>query len=221
MNVAPVASVEHCVLRPIMALTDSPDSFVYIEPMTGDGPDASADSALLGVNALATIRLAAEQIEVLLAEGSPANAIVPVSAAALLDKDAADPIAAACQALPREIRERLVFEVLGLASSFAPSQADDIAIVLYPCCRFYTARVDPQTADLKLLTACNFAGAAIDLGDQPWPDEVVRPILTTFVENAARNRLTVFVHRIGTPEIIGLAADLGVTYADGKGFEST
>lgn len=199
-------SVERRALRSLIPLGEAEASYAYAEPPPGSETGEAAFTA---------IGQAVERIGELAAEGAMTQVLVPIDAAILLDAQAAARFGEICEALPQDVRDRLLFEVTGLTESFSQAEADDIAIILYPHCHAYIARVASAAADFKLLTTCNFAGVAIDLGGRPWPEDEARPALAAFVEKSVANRLTSFLHGVDAPELVDLARETGVNYADG------
>jgi hypothetical protein len=142
--------------------------------------------------------------------------VIPLDGPSLANKLVASSFTRFCRSLTDGQREHLMFEVTGVdLTKDSMSLLDDTAIILFTYCSSYIIRVLPKNTNLRLVATNNYAGVSIDLRNKPWPVDVVRPHITAFVANAARNRLSTMVHGIATAPLLEVVEAAGARYVDG------
>lgn len=206
---------------------------LYCRPSGTTGPDgvAMADEELLAVGTsgrtwrpeltlrvmLQTLEMAAARAGLMVNSGDDRKLIVPLNGSALTSREVASALTERCRQLSREVAQTLIFEVTNAEDDKSLSVLDEIAIILYPFCLTYSARIKPKTQNLKLYAACNYTGIALHLKDKPWPMKAVGGYFEDLTERAERNRLKAYCHGLGTPELVEAALAAGLRFVSGPG----
>lgn len=179
--------------------------------------DASGATNTINRTLMLTMEAAVERATALIRQSPDVKCIVPVNGAALHDKDTATQFTNYCRSYARHLSQTLIFEVVCISGSNAMSYLDEIAIILYPFCLTYSARITPKTQDLRLYATCNYSGIALDLKDKPWPMKAVGSYFDDLVRRSEQHRLKAYCHGLGSPELADAARQAGVRYLSGSG----
>lgn len=183
------------------------------EPGTDAGDEHRAAMDVLSILARVKSRLTRMETE---GADDAETLVIPLDGPSLANKLVASSFTRFCRTLTNGQRERLMFEVTGVdLTKDSMSLLDDTAIILFMYCSSYIIRVLPKNTNLRLVATNNYAGVSINLRNKPWPVDVVRPHITAFVANAARNRLSTMVHGVATAPLLEAVEAAGARYVDG------
>ena len=218
------------VPRPVVYLPEGRVQAFYAVPMkrTSDGEvlighDLLAqgvagerlDHGLLAANARRILNGAALKAKDMVLTGVMAPMIVPLNALALGLTEIASEFTETCREIDDDVRANFVFEVGNFPKKLPLSLIDDLAILMYPFCRYYLARPNVGQLDLKVFANTNFQGVALDFRDKPWPIGKAKPAIEKFFASAQRQRLSTYLHGVGSKEILEAAMACPFDFADG------
>jgi len=164
-----------------------------------------------------TLDMAAARAGLMVNTGDDRKLIVPVNGSALAHKGIASALTERCREFSRDIAQSIIFEVTNAEDDKSMAVLDEIAIILYPFCLTYSARIKPKTQNLKLYAACNYTGIALHLKDKPWPMKAVGGYFEDLTARTESNRLKAYCHGLGTPELVEAALAAGVRFVSGPG----
>ena len=182
-----------------------------------DGSDGRLlDQGLMEARLTTLMKAAAGKLIQNLAADSGKFVIVPLNALALEVESLTKVFGELCRSIPEEARTNLIFEVMNLPRTPPLEMVDNLAILLFPFCRFFIARPQPGCTDFTVFTNCNFQGVCFNLKNKPWPVDKIRPDLAAFKESAFAGRMATYLHGCATPEIVAAANGLGIEYLDGS-----
>jgi hypothetical protein len=182
------------------------------------GMSATVPRPRLTVRAmLHTMDMAAARAGLMVNAGDPRKLIVPVNGVALARKDIASALTERCREFGRDVAQTLIFEVTNTETGASLGVLDEIAIILYPFCLTYSARILPKAQDLKLYASCNYAGVALHMKDKPWPMKAVGGYFDDFTARTEAQRLKAYCHGLGTPALVEAALSAGVRFVSGPG----
>lgn len=169
---------------------------------------------------LHTVDMAAARAGMMVNSGDDRKLIVPVNGTALAHRDIASALTERCRELSRDVTQVLIFEVTNAEDDKSLSVLDEIAIILYPFCLTYSARIKPKTQDLKLYASCNYTGIALHLKDKPWPMKAVGGYFEDLTRRAEASRLKAYCHGLGSPDLVDAALNAGVRFVCGPGVKA-
>ncbi len=185
-----------------------------------DGSDGRLlDQALMEARLTTLLKEATKKLSENLASNPGQFVIVPINALALEVESLTTVFGDLCRAIPEDARANLIFEVMNLPRTPQLDVIDNLAILLFPFCRFFIARPQPGCTDFTTFTNCNFQGVCFNLKNKPWPVDKIQPDLAAFKENAFACRMATYLHGCATPEIVAVANGLGFEYLDGSAVE--
>lgn len=166
---------------------------------------------------LLTLETAVEKIPGFLKLAPDVKCIIPVNAALLHHRETASLFTTFCRSHARHLTSALIFEVVNITGDQAMSHLDEIALLLYPFCLTYSARIAPKTQDLRLYASCNYSGIALDLKGKPWPMKAVGGYFEDLVSRSEQHRLKAYCHGIGSAELADAARQAGIRFLSGPG----
>lgn len=160
---------------------------------------------------------ALEKAAALTAEGAGHKVVVPINGWALTHREVASTFTDLCRRYRGDVHQSVIFEITNMTNENRLSHLDDIAIILYPFCLTYTARILPKTQDLKHYAACNYTGISLYLKNKPWPMAALGTYFSDLVRRTEANRLKAYCHGLGSVELTGAAREAGVRFLSGSG----
>lgn len=164
-----------------------------------------------------TLEAAIEKIPAFLRLAPDVKCIIPVNAALLQNRDTASQFTTFCRTHARHLTSALIFEVVNITGDQGMSHLDEIALLLYPFCLTYSARIAPKTQDLRLYASCNYSGIALDLKGKPWPMKAVGGYFEDLVSRSEQHRLKAYCHGLGSPDLAEAAQQAGIRFLSGPG----
>ncbi len=180
---------------------------------SGSKEDQSLDAAPAITNMRLTLDAAFQKAREL--AGGGAGLIAPINGQGLANETMANIFTSVCQENGKDAVGDIVFEVTNASDQATMDFLDELAVVMFPFCKAYTARVPLDVPDVKVYCTCNYAGVAIDLENKPWTGEEVGDRLAALVQMAEGANLKAHVHGIGTEEVLSIAQAAGAHLIDG------
>lgn len=169
---------------------------------------------------LRTLEMAGVRASLMAKTNDPRKLIVPVNGSALAIPAIATAFAEGCRTFIRDLGPSIVFEVTNMDDEKSMGYLDEVAILLYPFCLTYSARILPKTQNLKLYATTNYTGIALHLRDKPWPMKAVGSYFDDLVARTESNRLKAYCHGVGSLELVDAALAAGVRYIAGSGVKA-
>lgn len=179
--------------------------------------DASGIGNTITRTMILTLEAAIEIIPAFLKLSPDLKCIVPLNAAMLHDRHTASLFTTFCRTHARHLAPSLIFEVVNITGEQVMSHLDEIALILYPFCLTYSARIAPKTQNLRLYASCNYSGIALDLKGRPWPMKAVGGYFADLVSRSEQHRLKAYCHGLGTAELADAARQAGIRFISGPG----
>tara|TARA_B100000315_G_scaffold210618_1_gene207008 strand:+ start:13933 stop:14652 length:720 start_codon:yes stop_codon:yes gene_type:complete len=177
------------------------------------------DQKLISHNIFGTIRLVANFLHECKLKGEEAKVVVPLNATAVSVETVAVDFADTCREYFADISDQIIFEMVNFPDKFTIDYLDHIGILVFPFCQEYIARPSPAWTNFTIFANCNFQGVSFDLKNKPWPSDKIRPHLEKFCQSASLNRLTPYLMGAASPDIQGLANELGFKFVAGKAID--
>lgn len=201
------------------AKTQEDDLMVGDEFVEAGSMGKKLDAEVLSKNVRRLVRSISTQMMTKISLGTDAQVIVPINAEAMTLNSVASALAEECRQVEKAAMSMVTFEAVHFPKGHALSILDDLAILLYPFSDRYIGRPPSGSLDFTSFANTNFAGVTFDLKNKAWPVDKVRPFLENFTTSAKNNRLSTYLHGVGTPEIASLAEELGYDFVDGDAIE--
>lgn len=202
--------------RPTARMPDG--RFLSDEALLAEGlAGRTVNEALLIKTMLRTLEMAAVRAALLAKTGDGRKIIVPVNGAALAIPAVATAFAEGCRTFIRDLGPNILFEATNMDDEKSMGYLDEVAILLYPFCLTYAARILPKTQNLKLYATTNYSGIALHLRDKPWPMKAVGSYFDDLVKRSEANRLKAYCHGLGSTELVDAALAAGVRFVSGPG----
>ncbi|MFN3077059.1 MAG: hypothetical protein ABT940_09315 [Alphaproteobacteria bacterium] len=217
---------------PVLDCREETPGPLYVQPSQQRSDGTSLDAAslltagtegkgfnepLVRRNLETVVNAGLRKAEALSGEGQGRKVIIPLNGVALAKKAIAGDFANLCRSASEKSRSHVVFEVTNLLDEQRMSFLDDVAIVLYPFCQEYHARVSLKSQSFKVYATCNYTGISVDLLNKPWPLDAVGPHMKSLFARAEESRLKVCVHGVGNSKLAEFFRELGVHYMSGEG----
>lgn len=205
--------------RPTARLSDGrflSDDALLAAGLEGRNPNES----LVTKTMLRTLEMAGVRATLMAKTQDPRKLIVPVNGSALALPNVATAFAGGCRTFIRDHGPSILFEVTNMDDEKSMGYLDEVAILLYPFCLTYSARILPKTQNLKLYATTNYSGIALHLRDKPWPMKAVGSYFEDLVARTETNRLKAYCHGVGSLELVDAALAAGVRFISGPGVKA-
>ncbi|MFA7429658.1 MAG: hypothetical protein WCZ23_05855 [Rhodospirillaceae bacterium] len=202
--------------RPTARLPDG--TFLSDDTLLSSGmAGRTVNDALLIKMMLRTLEMAGVRAALMAKTGDTRKIIIPVNGAALAIPAVAAAFADGCRTFIRDLSQSILFEVTNMDDEKSMGYLDEVAILLYPFCLTYSARILPKTQNFKLYATTNYSGIALHLRDKPWPMKAVGSYFDDLVKRSEANRLKAYCHGLGSVELVEAALAAGVRFVSGPG----
>ncbi|MBT3991491.1 MAG: hypothetical protein HON14_05890 [Rhodospirillaceae bacterium] len=184
--------------------------------VTAGAEDRVLDQELLAKNVVGVIQQVAKFLYKSNLEGEKPKVVLPVNSEAMSVDPVASALTSSCRELLNSYNDQVMFELMNFPPKFSIDYLDNLGILIYPFSPDYIARPNPAWTDFTIFANCNFQGVSFDLKNKAWPADKIQPHLEKFCKSATANRLTPYLLGAATPEIQGVAIDLGFKFICGN-----
>lgn len=202
--------------RPTARLPDG--RFLSDDVLLGAGLEGrTVNEALLIKMMLRTLEMASVRAALMAKNNDARKIIIPVNGAGLAIPAVATAFAEGCRTFIRDLGPNILFEATNMDDEKSMGYLDEVAILLYPFCLTYAARILPKSQNLKLYATTNYTGIALHLRDKPWPMKAVGSYFDDLVKRSETNRLKAYCHGLGSVDLVEAALAAGVRFVSGPG----
>lgn len=172
----------------------------------------AADNYALDMLGLMKVR---RDIERSLSAGTPAVIVLPVHFETISTTRFRDSYIRRASQLTEKMRHQLVFEITGIIDDTPASTFAKVTDTLRPFCREMLARVQLNTKNFTFLHNIGVHSIGVDLGERPYSETQVFPLMQAFNDRAQKAGMNTFIHGLKTRSSVSGAVAAGFRYLDG------
>lgn len=149
-------------------------------------------------------------------DGHNANIIFPVHFATLMDPDLRAMFERAAKAVPPELKDRLVAEIVDVPAALERAEILRLKSTLGSVCQAMVARVPLGVTRFRDLKPAGFSSVGLDISGYAGPEAKIQGLLDDHVEEAGRLALKTYVHGLRSVSMITHAVCAGIDHIDGE-----